>query len=208
MAKDRQSKAWKALFSLAWLCLLCPVPRAWLPQCSLRRTVVLLPGLVAQTAPAFGMTDLLHVVRPQNASEGAVFYSFDVPSSFKAVNRAKYQRDRRLLGKTAEFVSDASSARVFTGESPTEDFVKRRRVTVPRSQQKVLKYELGETEDLLECLVKEPQEDGSEIFKHRWWRVLKEPGGTNAIMDLELKEEQLKEFGPEMEAILQSFRRN
>lgn len=92
------------------------------------------------------------------------------------------------------------------------------------------------------------QEDGSEIFKHRlwpsfdsvaaalnfiqvsnfqgWWRVLKEPGGTNAIMDLELKEEngqiidvysvysfccgmksrlnwlmqeQLKEFGPEME---------
>ena len=59
-----------------------------------------------------------------------------------------------------------------------------------------------------------------------WWRVLKEPGGTNAIMDLELKEEngqiidvysvysfccgmksrlnwlmqeQLKEFGPEME---------
>ena len=27
-----------------------------------------------------------------------------------------------------------------------------------------------------------------------WWRVLKEPGGTNAIMDLELKEENMEKF--------------
>lgn len=166
----------------------------------------MLPLIAPASEPAFG-EDLFRVVRPQNASAGEAFYSFDLPEKFKAVNRAKYQRDRRLLGKTAEFVS-ASGARVFTGESPTEDFVKRRRITVPRSQQKVLKYELGETEDLLEAVVKEPQEDGSEVLKHRWWRVLKEPGGRNAIMDLELKEELLKDLGLEMEAILQSFRLN
>ncbi|CAK9094664.1 unnamed protein product [Durusdinium trenchii] len=182
-------------------CLLAP---AWLgptcPKFSRRAIGIIIPLTIL--GPTESGADV-HVVRPQNVTDGA-FYSFDVPDSFKAVNRAKYQRDRQLLGKTAEYVSD-SGARVFTGESPSEDFVKRRRLTVPRSQQKVLKYVLGEKEDLLECIVKEPQEDGGEMLKHRWWRVLKD-GGTSAIMDLDLKEDQLKEFGPEMEAILQSFR--
>ena len=41
----------------------------------------------------------------------------------------------------------------------------------------------------------------SHIDIEGWWRVLKE-GGRNAIIDLELDEEQLKEMGAEMEAHL------
>ncbi|CAK9053838.1 Hypothetical protein SCF082_LOCUS29300 [Durusdinium trenchii] len=190
------AKARSRLKAALTCCLLAP---AWLgptcPKFSRRAIGIIIPLTIL--GPTESGADV-HVVRPQNVTDGA-FYSFDVPDSFKAVNRAKYQRDRQLLGKTAEYVSD-SGARVFTGESPSEDFVKRRRLTVPRSQQKVLKYVLGEKEDLLECIVKEPQEDGGEMLKHRWWRVLKD-GGTSAIMDLDLKEDQLKEFGPEMEVI-------
>ncbi|CAJ1343702.1 unnamed protein product [Effrenium voratum] len=171
----------------------CASP-AWLGFPRPRRSALLLPLL--PVLPAFAE---VHVVRPEEATDSAAFYTFDIPDSFEAVNRARYKRDRQLLGKTAEYAQQG--ARVLAGEAPEADFVKRRRMTVPRSQQKVLKYELGDNEDLLECVVKEPQEDGSLMLKHRWWRVLKEPEGRKAIMDMELNEDLVKDMGPQMEVI-------
>lgn len=144
------------------------------------------------------------VVRPET---GLPLYAYDLPDKIglEERNRAAYARDPGLLGLAAEFGSQ-QGVKVASGEAP-EGFVKRRRNTVPRSRQKVLKYTLGEEEDFMEALVKETQDDESEILKHCWWRVLKgKPGEKSAIMQITMPEELFGDLRQPMEELLQSFR--
>lgn len=144
------------------------------------------------------------VVRPET---GLPLYAYDLPDKIglEERNRAAYARDPGLLGLAAEFASQ-QGVKVASGEAP-EGFVKRRRNTVPRSRQKVLKYSLGEEEDFMEALVKETQDDESEILKHCWWRVLKgKVGEKSAIMQITMPEELIGELRQPMEDLLQSFR--
>mmetsp|Transcript_8287 Transcript_8287/g.15077 ORF Transcript_8287/g.15077 Transcript_8287/m.15077 type:complete len:208 (-) Transcript_8287:12-635(-) len=145
----------------------------------------------------------VHVVRPE---DGDPQYSFDIPNKLglKERNRLAYARDPGLKGLAAEFVSE-QGVKVVSGEAPAEDFIKRKRNTVPRSRQKVLKYSVGDDEDLMEAVVKETQEDESEVLKHCWWRVLK-AGSKTVIMQIDMPEEVAAAMGPPMEAVLQSFR--
>ncbi|CAE7038746.1 unnamed protein product [Symbiodinium natans] len=161
-----------------------------------RRTVAVLAASMVPL-PAAG-DEPLRVTRPET---GLALYSYDLPAlGFEERNRAANARDPGLLGLAAEFASK-QGVRITSGEAP-QDFVKRRRLTVPRSRQKVLKYSLGEEEDLMEALVKETQEDDSEVLKHCWWRVLrKSSGGKSVIMQITMPEELTADLRQPMEVI-------
>eukprot|EP00439_Symbiodinium_sp_Y106_P009971 s3799_g1.t1 len=155
------------------------------------------PLLLASLSPQRGRAGTCEAPAPAPSPSrvGLPLYAYDLPDKIglEERNRAAYARDPGLLGLAAEFGSH-QGVKVASGEAP-EGFVKRRRNTVPRSRQKVLKYTLGEEED-----VKETQA-GTWRAMLCWWRVLKgKPGEKSAIMQITMPEELFGDLRQPMEA--------
>lgn len=139
----------------------------------------------------------------QRPPQGAAAYSFELPPGL-GFQRALVEFSYEQQGLIAKYTSAGGA--VITAAPASPDFVKQKREGVLPSRQKVLKYQLGEVQDDLECMNKVQDERGLPSVMHRWFRVLRSAGGPAYVLSVELPQDNFDRDGPLLEPVLRSFR--